>query len=217
MEHMMHRRMTVAVAALLFAAACQHEPTGGGATTNEVMLAQNAQIIADNVAASREGGTNCEGWFRRVVDTLRSTDDPVALAYLDSARINRDSARAAWERGDTTAARAFRKAAFRDLLSAVIELFPNAPERTGAAVDTAVARIEQFLGDRDAPRIRALLAHVKDLRAQADSALGAGDKVTALALNLRSMQILHRLREHVEEHHEDHDEVADGEMEQVGD
>lgn len=212
----MHKRLTVAVAALVFAAACQREPTSN-ASTDEVMLAQNAQIIADNVAASRSGGTNCEGWFRRVVDTLRSTDDPVAIAYLDSARINRDSARAAWERGDTTAARAFRKAAFRDLLSAVIELFPDAPQKTGAAVDSAVARIENFLGTRDAPRIRALLAHVDSLRTEADSALNAGDKVTALALNLRSMQILHRLREHIEEHHEDHDAVADGEMEEVGD
>ena len=213
----MHGRMTVAVAALVFAAACQQEPTGAGSTTNEVMLAQNAQIIADNVAASRNGGTNCEGWFGRVVDTLRSTDDPIAIAYLDSARINRDSARVARERGDTAAARAFRKAAFRDLLSAVIELFPNAPERTGAAVDTAVAKIEKFLGDRDAPRIRALLAHVDSLRTAADAALNAGDKVTALALNLRGMQILHRLREHVEGRHQDHDAVADGEMEEVGD
>src|SRR5256714_8550416 len=141
----MHRRMTVAVAALLFAAACQHEPTGAGSTTNEVMLAQNAEIIADNVAASRSGGTTCEGWFRRVVDTLRTTDDPIAIAYLDSARINRDSAWAARQRGDTAAARAFRRAAFRDLLSAVIELFPNAPERTGAAVDTAVVGYEKIL------------------------------------------------------------------------
>src|SRR5213075_3400364 len=151
--------------------------------------------IADNVAASRDGGggTNCDGWFRRLIDTLRTTDNPQARMYLDSARINRDSAWAAWQRGDTAAARVFRKAAFRDVLSAVIELFPAAPARTGAAVDTAVARIENFLGDRDAPRIRALLAHVKDLRTQADAALASGDSVTALALNLRSMQILHRL------------------------
>ena len=213
----MHRRLTVAVAALMFAAACQQEPTSAGSTTDEVVLAQNAQVIADNVAASRNGGTNCEGWFRRVVDTLRSTDDPIALAYLDSARVNRDSAHVARERGDTAAVRAFRRAAFRDLLAGIIELFPNAPERTGAAVDTAVGRIEKFLGDRPAPRIRALLAHVDTLRTEADAALNAGDNVTALALNLRSMQILHRLREHVEERHQDHDAVADSEMEDVGD
>jgi len=46
--------------------------------------------------------------------------------------------------------------------------------------------------------------------------LASGDSVTALALNLRSMQILHRLVEHVRENHRDHDEVADGEMEDVG-
>ena len=212
----MHKRLTIAVAALVFTAACQQEPTNASAA-NEILLAQNAQLIADNVAASRDGGTNSEGWFRRVVDTLRSTNDPIALAYLDSARVNRDSAWAARERGDTAAARAFRKAGFRDLLSAIIELFPNAPERTGAAVDTAVARIRNFLGDRDAPRIRALLAHIDSLRTQAKAALSSGDKVTALALNLRGMQLLHRLREHIEEHHENHDDVADGEMEQVGD
>jgi hypothetical protein len=210
----MHKRMTIALAALTFAAACSQDPTG--AVSNELMLAQNSQTIADNVAASPTGGTTCEGWFRRVVDTLRTTNDPVAIAYLDSARINRDSAWAARQRGDTAAAHAFRRKAFRDVLSAVIELFPNAPERTGAVADTAVARIEKFLGTRDAPRIRALLAHVKDLRAQADAALASGDKVTALALNLRSLQILHRLVEHVRDNHRDHDEVADGEMEAVG-
>ena len=211
----MYKRMTIALAALMIAAACSQDPTG--AASDELMLAQNSQMIADNVAASRTGGTTCEGWFRRVVDTLRTTNDPVAIAYLDSARINRDSAWAARQRGDTAAAHAFRRAAFRDVLSAVIELFPNAPERTGAAVDTAVAHIEKFLGDRDAPRIRAILAHVKDLRTQAEAALTGGDKVTALALNLRSLQILHRLVEHVRDNHEDHDEVADGEMEAVGD
>ena len=210
----MHKRMTIALAALMFAAACSQDPTG--AASNELMLAQNSQTIADNVAASRTGGTTFEGWFRRVVDTLRTTNDPVAIAYLDSARINRDSAWAARQRGDTAAAHAFRRAAFRDVLSAVIELFPNAPERTGAAVDTALAHIEKFLGTRDAPRIRAILAHVKDLRTQAEAALTAGDKVTALALNLRSLEILHRLVEHVMENHRDHDEVADGEMEAVG-
>lgn len=210
----MHKRITIVLAALMFAAACSQDPTG--AASNEVVLAQSSQTIADNIAASPTGGTTWEGWFRRVVDTLRTTTDPVAIAYLDSARVNRDSALAARQRGDTAAAHAFRRAAFRDVLSAVIELFPNAPERTGAAVDTAVARIEGFLGTRDAPRIRAILAHVKDLRTQAEAALTAGDNVTALTLNLRSLQILHRLVEHVRDNHQNHDDVADGEMEDVG-
>jgi len=212
----MLRKMTVAVAALSLAAACNQDPTGTS-STNELILAQNAQTIADNVAATPGGGTTCEGWFRRVLDTLRTTDDPVATAYLDSARMNRDSARAAFERGDTAAARAFRRAAFRDVLSAVIELFPNAPERTGLAVDNAIDKIEKFLGGRDAPRMRAVLAHVKELRVQADQAFVNGDKVTALALNLRAMQVLNRLVEHVRYANHDHDAVADGEMESVGD
>ncbi len=210
----MLKRMTIALAALTFAAtACSQDPTG--ASSNELVLAQNAQVIADNVAATAGGGTNCDGWIRRVLDTLRTTDDPVARAYLDSARASRDSAWAAFQRGDTATARADRRAAFRYVLSAVIELFPNAPERTGLAVDNAIDRIEKFLGGRDAPRIRAILAHVKDLRVQADQAFVGADKVTALALNLRAMQILHRLVEHIRYAQHDHDATADGEMEAV--
>ncbi len=210
----MHKRMTIALAALTFAAACSQDPTG--AATNELVLAQSAQTIADNVAASPTGGTNCEGWFRRLLDTLRTTDDPEARAFLAAARANRDSAWAALQAGDTAAARAYRRTAFRDVLSAVIELFPNAPERTGLAVDNAIDRIEQFLGGRDAPRIRAILAHVKELRVEADQAFVGGDKVTALALNLRAMQILHRLVEHIRYANHDHDNTADSEMEAVG-
>ncbi len=71
------------------------------------------------------------------------------------------------------------------------------------------------MGGRDAPRIRAILGHVKALRASSDAAFAAGDKVTALALNLRGMQILHRLVEHIRDAHRDHDAVADSEMEAV--
>lgn len=207
----MQKRTMIAVAVLGLAAACSQDPTG--ASANELALAQNAQVLADNVAATPGGGTHFEGWVRRLLDTLRTTDDPEARAFLDAARANRDSAIAAWQAGDTTAALAYRRTAFRDVLSAVLELFPNAPERTGLAVDNAIDRIERFLGGRDAPRIRAILAHVKALRVEADQAFVNGDKVTALALNLRSMQILHRLVEHVREWHRDHDGVADGEME----
>ena len=210
----MHKRITIALAALTFAAACTQDPTA--ASSNELVLAQSSQAIADNVAATPSGGTNCEGWFRRLLDTLRTTDDPEARAFLEAARANRDSAWTAFQAGDTAAARAYRRTAFRDVLSAVIEIFPNAPERTGLAVDNAIDRIEKFLGGRDAPRIRAILAHVKALRVEADQAFVGGDKVTALALNLRGMQILHRLVEHVRDNHRDHDEVADGEMEAVG-
>ncbi len=207
----MRRHTTVALAAILVAAGCSQDPTG--VSSNELVLAQQAQLIAQDVATST--GANCEGWWRRLRDTLRTTDDPEARAFLDTAAAYRDSARAALAGGDTTAARAYWRLAFRSVLSAVIEIFPNAPERTGLAVDQAIVRIERFLGGRDAPRIRAILGHVKDLRARSDGAFAAGDKVTALALNLRGMQILHRLVEHIRDAHRDHDAVADSEMQSV--
>ena len=209
----MHKRMMIAVAVLLGAAACQNEPTG--ASPDEVVLAQQAQVMVDQVAASPTNGTHFEGWIRRLVDTLRATDDPEALTCLDEARALRQEAFAAFQAGDRELARQKLHESFLKVLCAIVEVFPNAPERTGLAVDNAIARIENFLGDREAPRIRAILAHVQELRDQADAALASGDKVTALALNLRGIQILHRLVEHVRDRHGDHDGVADHEMESV--
>jgi hypothetical protein len=208
----MRKYIAAALATTLVAAACSQESTAPS-LNDEVVLAQSAQLIAQDVATS-SGGTH-EWWVRRLLDTLRTTDDPEAIAFLAQARAYRDSAHTAHEAGDTTAARAYARLAFRSVLSAVLEIYPNAPERTGLVVDQAIVRIERFLGGRDAPRIRAILGHVKDLRASADSAFAAGDKVTALALNLRGMQILHRLVEHVRDGHRDHDGVADGEMQGV--
>ena len=207
----MRKHMTAALVAMVVTAACSQDPTG--ASNSELVLAQDAQLIAENVASST--GTNCEGWWQRLRDTLRTTDDSAARAFLEQAAAYRDTARAELAAGDTTAARSYRRLAFRSVLAAVIEIFPNAPERTGLAVDEAIVRIERFLGGRDAPHIRAILGHVKELRASADSAFAAGDKVTALALNLRGMQILHRLVERIRDAREDHDEVADAEMEAV--
>lgn len=210
----MHKRMTIAAAVLLVAAACNQDPTG--ASMNELVLAQSAQAIAIDVAVARDGGTHYEGWLRRLIEALRNTDDPEAQACLAEARELRRQAVAAFEAGDRELARQLLRESFLKVLCAVVEVFPNAPERTGLAVDQAIERIETFLGDREAPRIRAILAHVKELRAQANTALAAGDKVTALALNLKSIQILHRLVEHVRDGHRDHDEVADTEMHAVG-
>jgi hypothetical protein len=208
----MRKPMAVALVAVFMATACNQDPTG--VSPSELVLAQNAQLMAQEVSAS--SGATHEGWVRRLLDTLRTTDDPEALAFLQQARHYRDAARAAWAAGDTATARADARLAFRAVLSAVIEIYPNASERTGLAVDQAIVRIETFLGGRDAPRIRRILAHVKELRAQADQAFAGGDKVTALALNARGIQILHRLVEHVRYQHRDHDEVADAEMEAVG-
>jgi hypothetical protein len=216
---MMYKRLTLAVASLLLVAACNQDPAA--VSSNELALAQQAQDVADNVVGTpttsddRDGtrGTTCEHVFRRLVDTLRTTDNAAALADLAQARAYRDSAFMAREANDTAGVRKYARLAFRSVLAAVIAIFPDAPAKTAAAADTAIARIERFLGDKDAPRIRALLAHVDTLRHEADSSLAAGDSVSALALNLRGIQILHRLVEHVRDVREDHDDVADNEME----
>lgn len=210
----MHKRATIAVATLLVAAACNQDPAG--VATNEMVLAQQAQSIAATVTSERDAGTHFDGWVRRVIEALRTTDDPEARACLAEARELRIQAAEAFHAGNRELGRQLLHQSFLKVLCAVVEVFPDAAERTGLAVDNAIARIENFLGDRDAPRIRAILAHVKELRTEAEAALAGGDEVRALALNLRSIQILHRLVEHVRDRHENHDEIADSEMNDVG-
>ena len=206
----MHRPLIpLAFAALL--AACGREATGP--TADELALAHDAQSIARSAAAS--SGATHEGWLHRLLDTLRTTDDPEARAFLERARAYRDSAHTAREAGNYEEARRYARLAFRSVLAAVLEIYPNAAARTGAVVDNVILRIEEFLGDRDAPRIRRVLAHVRELRVMANRAAAAGDNVTALALNLRGMQILHRLVEHIRDI-QDHDGVADAQLEAIG-
>lgn len=207
----MLRRILPGLAVAAFAVACSTDTTAPLST--EAVLALDAQVIAQEVGAAT--GATHERWFERLRDTLRTTDDPEALAFMEQYRAYRDSAHRAFEAGDREAARRYHHLAFRAMLSAVVELFPNAPARTGAAVDQAVARIEEHLGTREAPRIRAVLMHVRDLRNQADIALANGEPVTALAINLRAMQILHRMVEHLRAGI-DHDGMADRQMEEAG-
>jgi hypothetical protein len=201
------KRLLIAGLAVTFAA-CGGTDVAGP-STQEITLAQEASLIAQDVGTTT--GTTHDWWLRRLLDTLRTTDDPEARAFLAQARAYRDSAHQAFQAGDREAARRYLALSFRAILSAVVELFPNAPERTGNAVDQALARIEAHLGDREAPRIRAVLAYVRDLRARADAALAAGEPVDALALNLRAMFILHRLVDHLRDR-ADHDRIADDGM-----
>jgi hypothetical protein len=199
----LQRMIPLAVAAL--ASACTTDPAAPLA--DELVLAQQAQSIAETEATTSRA--HYEGWLHRLLDALRTTDDPEALAFLEQARAYHAQARAAFAAGDYAAAREFHRLAFRAVVSAVIEIYPDAPARTGEAVDNVLARIDAFLGDREAPRIRRILAHVRELRA---AALATDDPVTALILNVRALQILHGLVHHVRERIEDHDEVADREM-----
>jgi hypothetical protein len=208
----MRRTVIAACAAVLATAACNTEPTS--LSSDELVLAMHAETIARDVAVSTE--TRHEDWLRRLMAALRESDDPEAQACLAEARELRQQARAAFEAGDRALARELLRDSFLKVLCAVVEVFPNAPQRTGEAVDNIIERIEQRLGDREAPRIRAILAHVGELRAEADVALADGDPVRALALNLRAVQILHRLVSHMRDPHRDHDAVADEEMANLG-
>ena len=202
----MKRFATIAAAGLLLVA-CAENPAG---PANELALAQEAQdLVAQDVASLQHDHI---GWLARLFAALRNTEDPEALAFLDQAHAYHDSAAAARRAGDYEAARNYYRLAFRAVLSAVIEVFPNAPQRTGELVDNVVTRIETRIGDREAPRIRRILAHVKELRAEADA---VDDPVTQLAINLRCVQILHRLVHHVR-YVRDHerDRVADDEMQE---
>ena len=201
----MKRLATIAAAGLLLVA-CAENPMSPAQA--ELALAQEAQdLVSQDVNSLHH---DYFGWMGRLFAALRTTQDPEALAFLDQAKAYHDSAAAARAAGNFEAAHAYFRLAFRAVLSAVIEIFPNAPQRTGELVDNAVTRIEARLGDREAPRIRRILAHVKELRAEADA---SDDPVTQLAINLRCVQILHRLVHHVRsvtDH--DRDRVADDEM-----
>jgi len=202
----MKRLGITAAAVALGLAACTNDVAGPSAS--ELVLAQESQLLVEREVSSTHD--NYLGWLGRLLAELRNTDDPEARAFLEQARALREQAAAARAAGNFDEARRLYEEAFRAVLSAVIELHPDAPARTGALVDAAVARIKERLGDREAPRIRRILAHVEELRALAKA---ADSPVTALALNLRAIQILHRLVHHVRSVGErEHDRVADDEM-----
>jgi hypothetical protein len=207
----MRTRIATALAISLLLSACEKDPAA--VATDELVLAQQAQLMAREITTTTS--THYEGWLQHMWEALRHADDPEAQACLAEARELHHQAWAALAAGNHELARDLSHQGFLKVLCAVVEVFPDAPERAGLAADEAIGRIEHWLGDRDAPRIRGVLAQVKELRAQADAALADGDKVGALALNLKALQILHELVSHVREHHGDHGEVAGAEMEAV--
>lgn len=213
----MKRSYLAGIALVALAAACSDTPAGP--SQNELVLAQDAQAIAQSVGSNwdRPWGVSHMGWLRRLLDTLRTTDDPEARAFLEQARAYRDSAAAALRAGDRMGAREYFHKSFIAILSAVVEVFPNAPARTGAAVDEIVTRIETRLGDAEAPRIRRVLAYVDGLRTQADAALANGELVDALLLNLRCLDILHRLVHHLRDGMDHRESDRDMAAEATGD
>lgn len=200
-----------ALAAVVMVAACAQDLSGP--QTEELVIAPEVEAIARDVANTT--ATTHEHWVARLLAALRHTDNAAAQACLAEARRLREAARLALAAGNRVLARELLRDSWLQVLCAVVEVFPNAAERTGMAVDNALERIDAFLGDRDAPRIRAILEHVTDLRARARSELAEGHEVTALDLNLRALWILHRLRDHIRVGRDEHDGVARDEMESV--
>ena len=74
----MLRRILPGLAVAAFAVACSTDTTAPLST--EAVLALDAQVIAQQVGAAT--GTTHERWFERLRDTLRTTDDPEALAFM---------------------------------------------------------------------------------------------------------------------------------------
>lgn len=195
------RRLAVAsiVVAVATLAACSREariPTDEGALTGpEASLAASLAGTADSIV-QRERST-MDLILQAFFTALRQQDNPGARALLEQSRALADSGRTAAQAGDRETARRYFQAAHQTLFRAVVLVLPNAAERTGAHVDTIVARIEARLDTAAAPRIRRVLAFVADLRAQAIAALGAGDEAKALGLNIRALETLRAMHRHL--------------------
>jgi len=193
------RRFSLAVLAFVVLASCAKEaaaPTDEASlSVAEADLASSLAYGADTVAQRQRSTMDLilQAFYAR----LRQTDSPQARALLAESRSLADSGRAAARAGDRQAARACFEAAHRKLFDAVALVLPDAPARTGALVDTVVARMEARLDTAAAPRIRTVLAFVTGLRARADSMLSAGQAGNALALNVRAMETLRGMRRHL--------------------
>lgn len=181
-------RNTVAAALLVALVGCSDAPLDPAAERD---LAASLSQEGSQVMEAQQATPG--GWIARVVRAVRNNGDSTALQQLDDARVLRDQARAAHEAGDDEAARALMEQAKTLLFTAIVRTFPNAPTRTGDAVDAAVDRITERLGDREAPRIRRVLSEVAQLRVDADVALADGDAVGALALNFQAARMLQRM------------------------
>jgi hypothetical protein len=197
----MKLRYLIALSAFAMTA-CAREPAGttdqpGDSLTPaaEASLAADFGAYADSTAARH--GAPMHRLMEAFFHALRANPNPEAESLLAVSRALADSGRAARQAGDTAAARQYWIAAHELLFDAVVLVLPEAYERTGAVVDTIVARLLERLGDRDAPRIRAALERVQQLRAEA-AAAAPTDEGHALALNMRALTILQHLREHLD-------------------
>lgn len=196
------RRVAVASTILVFAAlaACSREssvPTDTSVPGSEVSLALNLAGSADS--AARAGQSTLDLVLQAVREALARQDNPRARALLEQSRVLADSGRAAAQAGNRDAARRYFEAAHNLLFRAVVQVLPNVGRRIGAQVDTVRARMLVRLDTAAAPRIRRVLGFVADLRTQADAAATAGDLAKALGLNIRAMDTLRAMQQHLQQ------------------
>ena len=156
---------------------------------DEVTLAADlAGESGESMDSHRDGA---EPLVVRLIHGIRASGDERAIAMLQGAR---EAHAAAREEEDPDARRALLREAHRLLLGAILQVYPNAPDRIGRVVDEALRRIHARLGDREAPRIRRILRRVRHLRQRAESADGP---MATLHFNLTAAHVLHRLVHHV--------------------
>lgn len=195
------RRIAVASTILVFAAfaACSREspvPTAASVPGTEASLALNLAGSADS--AARAGRNTMDLVLQAFRAALAQQDNPRTRALLDQSRAKADSGRAAAQAGNREAARRYFEAAHDLLFRAVVQVLPNVAQRIGAQVDTIRARMLVRLDTAAAPRIRHVLGFVADLRAQSEATAAAGDPAKALGLNIRAMETLRAMQQHLQ-------------------
>ena len=198
--------------ALIGATACEDTPSAPDMTRDQAVDELKIAILVagEAEATAADTRTNVRRWLERVRRALEESDNPEARECLARAESLFREARRAREAGDQEAARALMREAFDNVLCAIVAVFPNAPERTGTAVDAALSRIEvriqEHLGDRELPeRLVRVFDHVRELRARADAIVDE-NPTEALRLNLRAMHILRRVVHHIRNHRDSEDD-----------
>ena len=158
-------------------------------------------LSADGIEVMEGRQARPGNWVQRLIRGINQQGTDEAIVLLDEARTLRGEARVAREAGDSTLFRSLMEESMQSLFQAIVLTFPDAPTRTGEAVDEAIARITERLGDRDAPRIQEVLAEATELRAQAVAALAAGDDLAALDFNFQASRMLTRMVHFIRDGH----------------
>ena len=165
------------------------------------LAADLARESGESIDSHRDGA---EPLVVRLIHGILASENERAIAMLHQARAKRAAAR---DEEDPEVRRQLRHEAHGLLLGAILQVYPNAPDRIGAVVDQALRRIHARLGDREAPRIRRVLGRVRHLRERAES---TDRRMARLHFNLTAAHMLHRLVHHVRHGTDDAEAASQG-------